>query len=65
MQVFGDRGLADVAGLGRPTHAPLVEDGEEQFEAMQSHCGFCHKVFLIYFINISSLPYHASPPKLG
>ena len=30
VQVFGDRGLADVAGLGRPTHAPLVKDGEEQ-----------------------------------
>jgi hypothetical protein len=34
LQVFGDRWLADVAGLGRPTHAPLVEDGEEQLQAM-------------------------------
>ena len=29
LQVFGDGGLADVTGLGRATHAPLVEDGEE------------------------------------
>ena len=30
LKVFRDRGLADVAGLGRPTHAPLVEDREKQ-----------------------------------
>src|SRR5437879_7048640 len=33
-QVLGDGGLADVAGLGGAAHPAMVQDGEEQLEAV-------------------------------
>jgi hypothetical protein len=52
LQVFGDRGLADVVGFGGPSHAPLIEDSEEQLQAVQREGRFCHRVIPIYLINI-------------
>src|SRR2546425_181029 len=62
--MVGDGGLTDVAGFGRPAHTPLVEDREEQLQTMQREPGLCHRVYPIYSINISSLPYPTSPPKI-
>src|SRR5262245_6327752 len=44
LEMLGDGGLADVAGLRRPAHTPVVENCKEQLQAVQSQTGFCHKV---------------------
>src|SRR5207248_9328761 len=38
-QVLGDSGLADVAGLGGAAYPAMVQDGEEQLEAVHREAG--------------------------
>src|SRR6266513_4775603 len=52
-QVLGDGGLADVAGLGGAAHPAMVQDGEEQLEAMHREAGLDHNINPIVDINNS------------
>src|SRR5436309_5645625 len=52
-QVLGDGGLADVAGLGGATHTAMVQDGEEQLEAVYREARLDHRINPIDEINNS------------
>jgi len=52
-QVLGDGGLADVACLGSATHPAMVQDGEEQLEAVHREARLDHRINPIRKINIS------------
>src|SRR5207247_5180843 len=56
-QVLGDGGLADVAGLGGAAHPAMVQDGEEQLEAVHREAGLDHNINPIKEINNSYLSY--------
>src|SRR5207249_3453391 len=43
-QMLGDGGLADVAGLGGAAHPAMVQDGEEQLEAVHREAGLVHVI---------------------
>src|SRR5947207_14196084 len=64
-QVFGDRGLADVARLGGAAHPAMVQDGEEQLEAVHREAGLDHRINPIDEINNSYWPYGATWASLG
>jgi hypothetical protein len=44
LEMLGDCGLADVTGLRRPAHAPVVEHGKEQLQAVECQTGLGHRV---------------------
>src|SRR5207248_9304704 len=52
-QVLGHGGLADVACLGSATHPAMVQDGEEQLEAVHREARLDHMINPIRKINIS------------
>ena len=63
-QVLGDGGLADVAGLGGAAHPAMVQDGEEQLEAVHREAGLGHRINPIDGINNSYWPYGATRASL-
>src|SRR5438270_9153888 len=64
-QVLGDGGLADVAGLGGAAHPAMVQDGEEQLEAVHREAGLDHRINTIGGINNSYWTYGATRASLG
>src|SRR5207237_8445095 len=64
-QGLGDGGLADVAGLGGATHPTMVQDGEEQLEAVHREAGLDHRINPIGEINNSYWSYGATRARLG
>src|SRR5438270_2287042 len=64
-QVLGDGGLADVAGLGGAAHPAMVQDGEEQLEAVHREAGLNHRLNPIKAIKNSYLSYGATCASLG
>src|SRR5205823_11984238 len=64
-QVLGDGGLADVASLGGAAHPALVQDGEEQLEAVHREAGLDHRINPIGDINNSYWSYGATCASLG
>src|SRR5437879_9636415 len=64
-QVLGDGGLADVAGLGGAAHPAMVQDGEEQLEAVHCKAGLDHRTNPIWHINNSYWSYGATCASLG
>src|SRR5881628_1471790 len=64
-QVLGHGGLADVASLGGAAHPAMVQDGEEQLEAVHREARLGHRINPIEKINNSYWSYGATCASLG
>src|SRR5205823_9681107 len=64
-QMLGDGGMTDVVGLGSAAHPAMVQDGEEQLEAVHREAGLYHRINAICRINNSYWSYGATCASLG